>query len=300
MVNLLETIKTSVKKATDFLNTGGGTFQNSFLSVAGVKERATNTLEVLKQSLNPFSKEKPEVNSSIVTNPTVKAGLSFLASNPYTTAALVATPASSAGRSAVVSTLSKLSPITKVVAGGTALVATPAILSSEKIRVKATEVASQATPEKLLSLGSDIGKTVDKPTANNLKDLIVDNKVLLGGTAAALLLAGGAKTVSTITNYLNTEAIQDNTKITKELLKEEKKADQIKLEMPKQADQTPVIYNILPANPITETPKVPTSPIKKKVKKKKKKKKNIKRKKYKKKYGRKRRRGNRRRKRGRR
>ena len=78
-------------------------FKSSFFSIAGQKERLTNVVDVLKQSLNPFSKEKPVAN---VNNKVLKAGLEFVAANPYTSAALVAAPAAAGSRALITTSIS--------------------------------------------------------------------------------------------------------------------------------------------------------------------------------------------------
>lgn len=183
-------------------------FKNSFFSIEGQKERLSNVVQVLSQSLNPFSKAKPVAN---VENKVAKAALEFAAANPYTTAGLIAAPAAAGSRGAIIRAVSSLSTKNKVIAGAAALVAGPTIATNQDVQTTIIKTASKLTPESLLHLGGDISKTSKDPTGANAKDLIQDNKVLLGVAGGALALTVGAKALPAILNFENTRAIKENT-----------------------------------------------------------------------------------------
>lgn len=124
--------------------------------------------------------------SANVKNPTVKAGLEVAASNPFSTAAVVAAPFSTAAKGAIASGFKSLSTTKKIVLGGAAVTGAGILGKSEKARVGTIRTAGELTPEKLISFGSDIGTAVDSPTARNISDIVKNNPV---ATAAAAGLA---------------------------------------------------------------------------------------------------------------
>jgi len=190
-------------------------FTNSFFSIAGQKERLTNTYEVLKQAVNPFDTNSITAN---VSNTTLKAGLEFVANNPYTTAAIVAVPASAPARTLISNTVATASLTTKAVATAGVLVVAPALLTSEKARTTAINTASSITPERIVKFGADAGKLVDTPSVQGLKDLVSENKgvIALGALTAAAL--GGTGALITGSNIANTLAVKENTRAVRSVI----------------------------------------------------------------------------------
>ena len=183
-------------------------FTSSFFSVAGQVERLTNVVNVVKSAINPFDSNTIKAN---VSNPVAKAGLEFVANNPYSTAAVIATAGSSTARTAVAKVVTSLSTTTKVIAGGAALVAVPAIVSSPKIQGVTVNTISSITPEKLVKLGSGIGKVTEAATVSSGIDFLKENKGVLGVVGGVTAAIVGAKVAAPLVNYMNIRATQQNT-----------------------------------------------------------------------------------------
>jgi len=183
-------------------------FQKSFFSLSGQKERFTNVKDVFAISLNPRSKDKVTSNLS---SPTLKAGTEFVANNPYSTAAILATAGSSAGRTAVVNSVSKLSAGTKFIGAGVALFTAPLLATSSRARTTAINVASKVTPEKLVKGGARTGELIENPSVQGAKDLAKENYGVLVGAGAAALLLGGPAVFNAVATAQNTQAVRQNT-----------------------------------------------------------------------------------------
>lgn len=167
--------------------------------------RLKNVKDVLAIAVNPFSKDTIVSSSS---NKVVKAATEFIANNPYTTAGIAAAGVSGTIKTAITS----LSTKAKVVLGAATLATAPAIISSPTTAASALKVASGLTPEKIVKLSSDVGKTVETPTLSNLKDLVTTNKTLLLAGGAAALIVGATKIAPAISNVSNIVATNANTK----------------------------------------------------------------------------------------
>jgi len=199
-----------------------GIFANPFFSLSGQKERLQNVADVLKMAVHPFDSGKIVGNTS---SKTANAALSFVANNPYATAAIVApvtgalplAPAkaaagSTAARATIAKAVSGLSTKTKVISGAAAFIGVPLLATSEKARVATIETIGSITPERLMSLGANTGAVIDNPTLGNVKDLWSENKgTLIAGLGAVAVLGGGAALTAANT-YQNTLAIKENTK----------------------------------------------------------------------------------------
>jgi len=188
-----------------------GIFKNKFLSIAGQKERLTNVVDVLKQSLNPFSKAKPVAN---VSNPTLKSALEFVAAKPYSTALAVATgagaaravaaaPAKTIGTvaSKVAKTVVKY-PKTTLAAG----VVTGAATTSKTVRNIVFKAGSAALPENVLSTGAVAGKTLEDVKAGKTtpqqaikqaKTFFTDNSLTTAAVAGGIVAAGAGAVIIT-------------------------------------------------------------------------------------------------------
>lgn len=160
-----------------------GIFTKSFWSWEGQKERLANVGQVLAQSLNPFSKLKPqaEVKSKIL-----KAGLEFVAANPYTTAGLITGGVMVA--KAPAAALAKVVSVAKAhkVKTAVALIGTGIVVQSKKAREKAIIIAGKATPESLLGAGARIGEFVDEPTGEKFKEALVGGGLIAGAVALGI------------------------------------------------------------------------------------------------------------------
>jgi len=192
-------------------------FKNSFFSIAGQVERLTNVKNVLTQSLNPFSKEKPTAN---VDNKVLKAGLEFVAANPYTTAALLTPAVSLAGLPAtgsktvatsLVKTIAKSSAKTKVIGGVAAAATIPAAIVSPKTTTSIIKTASGLTPESIIKASASVGKTIENPTLKNIKETFTENKTLLAAAGVVTAAVIGTKAIPAAASLLSTQATKANT-----------------------------------------------------------------------------------------
>lgn len=193
-------------------------FTSKLLSVAGIKERLTNVKDVLAIAVNPFSKSSITAD---IKNPVAKKAVELVANNPYTSAAVVAVPFSGSAKTAITSSVAKLSTSTKVATAGAALVVTPALVTSSRAQEATLNIASAVTPERLAKFGADLGNQIDKPSVQGIKDLVAENKILVGTAAVAAAVIGGTaitKAAVTAGNIMavnkNTKAIQDMNKST--------------------------------------------------------------------------------------
>jgi hypothetical protein len=254
-------------------------FKNSFFSLSGQVERFTNVGAVLSQSLNPFSKNKPSVDTNIIKNPVIAAAANALVQHPFVTALAVAAPLSSTGRSVIASGVKALPTSVKILGGIAAIPVASAVIKSPKSQVAIINTISK-TPESLVNLGSDVGTFVENPSLKNATNIITENKYAAGFLAAAALTSGGLASFGLASNALNTQAIRQNTESVKQSgIQEIKIADIKPVEVKLIQPEVPKV--------VTPTQTLTPTPVKKKKKKKvtkKKKKKVIKKKKiYKKK-----------------
>lgn len=199
-----------------------GLFTNPFLSLAGQKERLINAGKSIAGAvqnigstltLGAIPKVKFEGNviaTKIAQNPVQTAAVIATVANPagaVAAAKLVATKAAAAVKSVV----SSLSPTQKVLAAVATPIAAGAIVSSKKLQ---SGIAT--APSSLANFGSNIGKLVDKPSIKAAKELITENPVLTGITAAgALAVVGGGigLAANTIATMRNSSATAKNSQI---------------------------------------------------------------------------------------
>ena len=174
-----------------------------FFSKQEQRKRFTNVRNVLKIAANPFRKGRIVAN---VKSKPIRTALETVANNPFTTAAVIATGGTAAGRTVVKNigknigkkfAAAKFSTQAKIVGGS--LVAGGILKSSSKAR-KAISKPTQL-PKNLANFGSNIGKAIDNPTAGNIANIVKDNPILSTATAAAVLapvapLAGTAAIVA--------------------------------------------------------------------------------------------------------
>lgn len=226
---------------------------NPFASKETFIAQVKNVGAVLKESLNPFSSAKPIAD---VKNPLVKSALEFVSANPLETALIAATGASSAARSAIVSTVSKLSTTTKVVGGAIGLATVPAIVASPTLASKTIQGASKLTPTALVRASTQAGQLVENPTLTSAGDFLKNNAVILGAGALALTAVAGRTGVQTLANVSNVIATERNTKAITSAV------DQSKVTVQPLANNAPTVTipsgnsgTIPPTNP------VPTQPV---------------------------------------
>lgn len=175
-------------------------FNNKFLSVAGQKERLTNAVQTVKSAV---------LGRGVVANTksqTTNKVLSFAASNPFTTAAII-TPVNTI--SAAKAGYAALPTAAKVAAIPTGIVATGFVVSNPS---SLKQVAK--APAELSRFGSDLGSLSANPSLEGVKDVfknspVISSAIALGG--AAVIGAGATRTIATIAN---TRAIKENTKNT--------------------------------------------------------------------------------------
>lgn len=252
------------------------TFTGPFFSIKGQVERLKNVGAVLSQSLNPFSNIKPVAN---VQNKTIKAGLEFVAANPYTTAAIATLPASAPARAAVGGAIGSLSTGIKVLGGAVVTIGTGAVISSPQAAKTVTKIAGSVTPESLLRLGSNVGKGVEnvskipenatiseklKKTGEEVKNVLAENKVTLETLGAGTLLAGGIAVIPSVINAFQSSRILNETQEQTEAIKRQAAAAEAALKNPTAA--TPSGTSTVPSkqetlsSPMVTTPKTPITP----------------------------------------
>lgn len=145
-----------------------------------------NAVATIGQSFNPFSPIKPAVNEKIVKSPTLQAVGNFVVKNPYTTAAIVAVPASGSLKTVAKKVVSTTAG--KIIAA-TAVATAPAAIVSSKVRTGIINTAASVTPEKIISLSANVGQAVETPSKTTITDILKENKdtlITLGGVAAAI------------------------------------------------------------------------------------------------------------------
>lgn len=187
------------------------TFTNKFLSVAGQKERLANVGATLKASLT---------GKGVVADTgskTVDKVLSAAASNPYTTAGIVAVAAApKVAVGAVKETVAGLSAKQKAVAAVVAPAAVAVVVSNPKGSAKAVASA----PSNIASFGSNVYETLKDPSKENIANIYKDTPVIAGAvTGAAALVAGkaiqaayyGSEIIGNDTVKLPTEKVKETT-----------------------------------------------------------------------------------------
>lgn len=176
-------------------------FQNSFFSWAGQVERLTNVKDTLISAVT---------GKGVQSNTGIKAVdkvLSAAASNPFTTAAVVAVGVNPSGALAAGKAAFSALP-----AGGkvAAVVAAPVVVGAVASNPKIVNEVAKA-PSALANFGSNTANFAANPSIDSAKKIIQQNPIISGAlVAGAAVAAGGA--VATGVNYLNTQAIKQNTK----------------------------------------------------------------------------------------
>lgn len=206
-------------------------FKNKFFSKEGQKERLTNVVNVLKASITGSDKVVANVS-----NPVVKKTVETVANKPFTTAAavaVVANPVAAAGTAKAVATsigssISNASLGTKVGLAVATPIATSAVINSPKLQKEIVNA-----PSSLSNIGKNIGKAVEDPTANNFKNIVKENPAITGVVIGGTALAVGTGASGVIATALNTQAVKENTALSKELaLNTDNLKDQIIKEEP--------------------------------------------------------------------
>jgi hypothetical protein len=246
-------------------------FTNPFFSIAGQKERISNVGKTLNAAFNPFSKDKVVAN---VSNTTLKSALEGVANHPYIAAAAVAAPITAVKYpAAAASAVKAILPTSKK--GVIASVVAAPIIAGVVAKAPAKTLGAVANaPSALFNVGSNTGSLISDPSVGNLKNLVTENPVIVGGAAAvaaALLVKGLAPTIAATRQ---TDAIRDQTEAIKNydtsVVSPTGQPVQIINQIP-QIPQVPAVVAPLEAAPAGSTPKK-TTKKKKKTKKKAKKK----------------------------
>jgi hypothetical protein len=204
-----------------------GLFSNPFLSISGQVERLKNVVSTVGAAAQNVASTltlglvKSSPIQANVSNQTAKKVLETVANKPAQTAlagAVIANPvgAFAAGKaisSTVVSgaknIFNTLSPLQKAATVIATPVAIGVVASSSKVRSDLIKA-----PSSLVNLGSNIGKTIDNPSFENVKTTFKENPVAAGVLVGAAALTTGALTAGIISNVANTQAVKKNTAAT--------------------------------------------------------------------------------------
>lgn len=183
-------------------------FQNSFFSIAGQVERLTNVKNTL---VSAITGKGVQANTS---NETVNKVLSTVASNPFTSAFVVAGAKNpTALKEATKSGFSSLSGTGKAVVVGGAIAGASAIATNPKLIGSVAEA-----PKNLSSFASNVTNFASNPSVLSAKEVFSDNPFLTTGAVVGATYIVGKGTSSIISTALNTSAIKENTKATEQIL----------------------------------------------------------------------------------
>ena len=196
------------------------TFNDSFFSVAGQKERLANAGNTLLSAVGIKGGGVQSNTGVKVLDSVLSAG----ASHPFLTAGAVATAINPTGAVAGVKAVggvvsaefSKLSLGAKAVTVVSTPVVASALLSSSTLR---SSVAS--TPSALVNFGSNIGNLADNPSISNLTKIAKDNPLISGlAVATGLVATGGAVrgVAGIIAIAQNTSAIKESNKMAEKVV----------------------------------------------------------------------------------
>lgn len=157
-------------------------FENKFLSVAGQKERFANVGATLKASLTGQG-VKADTGSKAVDKV-----LSAAASNPFTTAAVVAVAAApKVAATAVKQAVSSLTPKQQIAAA----VVAPAAVSLAVSNPKGSAKAVASAPSSIAKFTSNVYETIKDPSLEKVGDIYKETPIIAGAvTGAAALIAG--------------------------------------------------------------------------------------------------------------
>jgi hypothetical protein len=191
-------------------------FTNPFFSVAGQVERLQNVGAVLAIAAYPFSADKVAVN---IDNQPLKSAVSFVANNPYSTAAVATTLASPAALNSIGKAVTSLPIKTQVIAGSAALIGTAFVSTNQPAQIAVSKTLPLLTPEQLTKSAANLGRITNPGAQTSFSD--VKDYVSSNPTLAVASIVGGALTFGSIgagLNYLatkeNTNAVKKNTDAT--------------------------------------------------------------------------------------
>jgi len=167
------------------------------VSVTQAAKNIVSTVKAAVTGAGVFVQAKPNV---------VTKAVETAASHPFATAAVAATAASSAGRAVVAKVARSLTPTT---VGGkvAAIAATPVVVGVLKSNPSAPLTAASS----LGNVGENLGDLIAEPTKKNASKLFFDNPVIVGGAIAAGLGTAAVAAAPAVAQFLNTQAIQENT-----------------------------------------------------------------------------------------
>jgi hypothetical protein len=176
----------------NFLNKGGGTFKDPFLSIKGQEERLGNTVNTLASAFNPLGKGV-SVNRNIVKNEAVAKTLETIASHPYVSAAVVAGGVMAAKRA--------IPAVAKILGGGAAKTAAGGVIAAGGgATAVIPKVSGILAGNKSVPATLQADKNIDITNNSNLKDTVVqavlaqkDNKTILAAASSLTNSVGGSK-----------------------------------------------------------------------------------------------------------
>lgn len=119
--------------------------------------------------------------------------------------------AKAASAGTLATSAAKLIPVTtkgKIIAAAAIPVTAGAVISNPVQTAKAVAT----TPQSLANVGANIGTLIKDPSIENVKSLVTENPVIVGGAVAAAALVGATKIIPAIATARQTEAIQEQTK----------------------------------------------------------------------------------------
>ena len=146
----------------------------------------------------------PEAKSFVEKNPEIVAV-------PLTAGLAVGATATKAAASKVVTSIPSLLPTTtkgKIVAAA----ATPVVIGATISQPSKVAQAVVDTPKGLFNVGGNLGNLVAEPSIKNVKTLVTENPVIVGGAIAAAAAVGAKGIIPAIATARQTEAIQEQTK----------------------------------------------------------------------------------------
>lgn len=172
------------------------------------KAKIQNVVDVLSQSLNPFSKVKPVTNVNI---PIITPILQTLVSHPYASAGIVAGGITAVTNPTLATSVVKaLIPATtkgKIILGAGTLLTAGAVI---KQPAKTIDTALNL-PSGIVNVGGNIANLVAEPSAENLKNLVTENPLIVGAGVVAGAVALGKGIIPAIATARQTEAIKEQT-----------------------------------------------------------------------------------------
>jgi len=185
---------------SDIGNAIGKTVSDVANAITPTVAKIENVGAVLNAAFNPFTKDTVKAN---VSNPALKTTLEAVANHPYVASGVVAGGITLATNPTIaVSVAKSIIPATtkgKIIAAIAAPVVVGAVVSQP---AKTIKIVAE-TPSALANVGSNVANLIAEPSVQNVKNLISENPVLVGGAAAAGVLATGAAVIPAIASAVS-------------------------------------------------------------------------------------------------